>query len=145
MDGTADRVAITELYARYCWALSTKDWDAIDPLILPTASIDATAFGGPSLPWSSFKPYVVEALGAAEMFYTATSIVTDLRGRAASAVAGFVAHLSFPAGDEGRVVIDEGGWFVDELRREENGWVVESRVERIGFMTTTHVPASVDS
>jgi hypothetical protein len=136
MDETADRVAVTELYARYCWALSTHEWDAIDPLILSTASIDATAFGGPSLPWSSFKQYVVEALGPAETFYTATSVVTDVRGIEASAVAAFVAHLSFPTGDEGRIVIDEGGWFVDELRRDQNDWVVASRVEKLGFMTT---------
>jgi hypothetical protein len=140
MDGTADRVAITELYARYCWALSTHDWDAIDPLISPTASIDATAFGGPAVPWSSFKKYVAEALGPAETFYTATSVFADVRGENARAVAAFVAHLSFPAGDEGHVVIDEGGWFVDDLRRDENGWVVESRVERLGFMTPEEVP-----
>lgn len=139
MDRIADRVAIAELYARYCWALSTHDWDAIDALVLPTASIDATAFGGPSLPWSSFKRYVAEALGSAETFYAATSVVSDVRGSAASTVAAFVAHLSFPAGGEGRIVIDEGGWFVDELGRNENGWVVESRVEKLGFMATRQV------
>jgi hypothetical protein len=142
MDEIADRVAITGLYARYCWALSTHDWDAIDSLMLPSAWIDATAFGGPALPWSSFKGYVAEALGRAESFYTATSVFADVRGTTASAVAAFVAHLSFPDGDEGRVVIDEGGWFLDELRHDDNGWVVESRVEKLGFMATVEVPAA---
>jgi len=119
-----DRAAIADLYARYCWALSVHDWDAIDALVLPDARIDATAFGGPCLAWPEFKAFLADFMSDAQSFYTPTGLVVDFASGAADAKAGFVANLSFSTPDGGRLEISEGGWFLDSLTKTGDGWRV---------------------
>lgn len=141
-DEVADRSAITDLYARYCWALSTHDWDAMDSMYVDSATIDATALGGEKLRWPELKARYAESRSEHRIFCTATSIVIDLDGDVANVVAAFLANVSFPGGDDTRVELSEGGWLVDRLQRTVNGWRVTERVYRVGFQTTTNIPAS---
>jgi hypothetical protein len=141
-DEPADRVAITDLYARYCWALRNHDWDTMDSVFVESATIDVTAFGGPKMQWPDFKAWFAKSLPETRIFCTTTSILTDLHGDAADVVAAFLANLSSPGDGDTRIDVSEGGWFIDRLERTANGWRVAGRLYRAGFQTTTTSPAS---
>ena len=142
MDDPSDRAAIAEMYARYAFALSTQNWSELDRFVLADASYDATAYGAPSvMPWSEFRSWAAEALSAVQGFHTVTGVlVDDLSDFGAKATACFVAALSADAGDGTRIEISEGGWFFDDLVRTTEGWRVQARVEKLGFMRTSGAP-----
>ena len=77
----ADRADITELYARYAWALNDRDWPAWEACFTPGATIDNTSAGGVVGSRSDLTEFLAKTLDNFELLINAISNLTiDVHG-----------------------------------------------------------------
>ncbi len=141
MDATeiADRLEIAQLLVRYVDAVDRKDWDALDAVFTPDATVDYSSTGGPDAvgAWPRMKPWLASSLA---MFPR----TQHLLGQPLIAVDGDRAHcrtaftnpMGAPADADGRYDPDGtalqfmtcAGWYRDECLRTAHGWRIETKV-----------------
>lgn len=124
----ADRLAILDLLARYAHAVDTEDWDAYAALFTADATIDYTAFGGPSGDVAS----TVEFLRSAMSMFRSTQ---HLNGLPLIDLDGDTATVRTPCHNP---MVPEPGsgtaftcglWYRDRLVRTGDGWRFAHRGE----------------
>jgi hypothetical protein len=59
----SDTIEIQNLLTRYVFAIDDKDFDRLDRVFTPDATMDYTAAGGVKGNWSQIKPWLRAALG----------------------------------------------------------------------------------
>jgi hypothetical protein len=126
--GTADRLAIQDLIARYALVVDGRRYDELDELCTPDAHIDFTAFGGPAGSPAEIKKFLADSLG----IFRRTQ---HLMGLPLIAVDGDRATARTPCTNP--MVLDDangttkvwliGLWYDDELVRTPQGWRFASR------------------
>lgn len=126
----SDRLEINELLARYCHALDQKNWEAFQPIFLPDAILDFTAFGGPKGSPGELQEFFTPILSSlASTQHTVSTIKIDLAGDNAAARSAAIVPMTTktPEGKESTFV--SGLWYEDNLVRTPDGWKIKTRTQ----------------
>ena len=124
-----DIVAIQQLLAAYVYAIDAKDYDALDTVFLPGATVDYRAAGGAAGTWPAMKDWLRRALAAFPLTQHLIGLpLIRLDGDRASARTMLInpMQLGRPQSDHLFLV---GCTYVDELVRTADGWRIAKRVE----------------
>ena len=130
MERAEDIVAIQQLLAAYVYAIDAKDYDALDAVFLPGATVDYRAAGGMAGKWPAMKDWLARALAPFPLTQHLIGLpLIRLDGDRASARTMLINPVQFarPQGDHLFLV---GCTYVDELLRTADGWRIASRVEQ---------------
>ncbi|MFD0660268.1 nuclear transport factor 2 family protein [Thermocatellispora tengchongensis] len=122
----ADRLEIGDLLARYSYAIDSGEWDLLDTVFTPDATIDYTSAGGAKGTRAEMKAWLAKVLpawpgrqhliGAATVTFTpggaeVTAPFTDALAPSREALAATAPGL-----------IRGGGWYHHSLVRTPDGW-----------------------
>lgn len=130
----SDRLEIQDLFARYCFAIDERDWDALDSVFTPDAQIDYTETGGAKGSVAEIKawlPVALERFPAFQHMVATTKLTLD-GNRATSRTI-----LFNPMVHDGQTFFI-GLWYRDKLVRTAEGWRIAERYEEMGW--THNVP-----
>ena len=129
----SDRFEIHDLLAAYSHAIDTRDWDALDNVFTPDASIDYTAFGGPSGTLSEIKEFLASALeGFVGFQHLVAAPLIVLEGDHATGKT-YCHNPMVLADGEGEKVWFLGLWYHDEFTRTPHGWRISHRHEERAY------------
>ena len=130
----SDRLEIQDLFARYCFAIDERDWDALDRVFTPDAQIDYSETGGAAGTFAQIKAWLPVALDRFPMFqHMVATTKLDLDGdtaRARTILFNPMVHRS-AVGEEQVFFI--GLWYRDRLVRTPDGWRIAERHEDMAW------------
>ena len=125
----ADWLAITNLKARYCRYLDTKDWANFSDLFTEDVVVDTTASGGPRM--EGREAAVASIRGSLDVAITTHHVHTpeiDIDGDQARGVWAMQDRLTWPNGRK----LDGAGHYHERYVRRGGGWkIAESRLTRL--------------
>ena len=131
----ADRLAIDDLLTTYTRAIDTGEWDRLDAVFTPDATIDYTATGGVAGGYAEVKAWLAETL---PMFPRRQHVLGQkevvLAGDpagSASVTAYFLNPMVLPRDDGTEAVWEFGGLYHHELVRTDAGWRSRRLVEEL--------------
>lgn len=136
-----DRFAIQDVLAKYCFLLDDRDWVAFAELFHPDATVDFSAFGGPTGDVPTLVTFLqqVAVQVPAWQHTTSTQLLEacddGVRARTAAQVM-MINRLS----DGSDQVTFIGLWYRDLLVMTEQGWRIRERVQQ--FAWTHNMPQS---
>lgn len=123
-----DRLAIQDLMSRYAAMVDQRDWDAMDRVFSPDATIDYTTTGGISGPYRSTLEWLHRALEPWPInLHYITNLTVELDGDRAKSRCYFYAPMGRAEQDGGQLVITNAGWYDDDLVRTDDGWRIARR------------------
>ena len=129
MRTTDDIIAIQQLLAAYAFAIDAKDYDALDAVFVPGATVDYRAAGGAAGTWPTMKAWLKGALAPFPLTQHLIGLpLIRLDGDRATARTMLFnpMRLARPQGAEPFFV---GCTYVDDLVRTAGGWRIAKRVE----------------
>jgi ketosteroid isomerase-like protein len=119
-----DRQAIVDVTHAYCWALDTRDWDALDDVFTPDA---VAALTDPQHGIDAIKARVAAALGPLDesqhLVATHQVVVDGDRATCRCYIQAQHVKRGTPGGDN----FIFAGRYEDELVRTPAGWRIERR------------------
>ena len=123
-DSLEDRQAVVDVTIAYCWALDTRDWDALDEVFLA----DATAsLGSELIGLEAIKERVTDALKPLDHSqHVVSNHQVRVDGDVATSRCYFVAQHTV-AGTEGGPNFIVAGRYEDALLRTAAGWRIRRR------------------
>jgi ketosteroid isomerase-like protein len=128
MDPVADVVAIQQLIAHYPVAVDSGDFDRLDDLFTPDATIDYSAFGGPSGTPAEVKRFLRDSL---PLFRRTQHLMglpaIEVSGDRATARTPCSNPMVLDNGDGTSSVMLIGLWYDDEFVRSADGWRFSAR------------------
>ena len=131
-----DRLAIDDLLTRYAVAIDRKQWDALDDIFTPDATLDYTSAGGIRGRFPEVKRWLEEVLTPFEVTqHFVVNRLIEVRGDEA----GARSYFFNPMGSRGSFFY-VGGYYADHLRRTPAGWRIVERVEETAFMDNRPSP-----
>lgn len=135
----SDRLEIQDLFARYCHAIDSRDWDALDAVFTPDARIDYSEAGGATGDYPAIKAWLARALEPfpAYQHMVATSRI-DIDGDEAAARTILFNPMVHRDEAGGQQVFFVGLWYRDRLVRTPAGWRIAERREEMAY--THNVP-----
>ncbi|HET8613205.1 MAG TPA: nuclear transport factor 2 family protein [Sphingomonas sp.] len=126
----SDRIEIQDLMTRYAYAIDDRDWDALDHVFTPDATIDYSDMGGSKGDLPSTKRFLAEAMPNFPAFQH-LSATTLIRLDGNSATARTILFNPMVMEHEGaRRVFFIGLWYNDTLVRTAEGWRISARREQ---------------
>ncbi|MFI6636084.1 nuclear transport factor 2 family protein [Nonomuraea fuscirosea] len=135
----ADRLEITGLLARYTFAIDSGQWDLLDEVFTPDASIDYSSSGGIKGTRDEVKVWLAEVLAhwPARLHLIGAARIDFLDGEARVS-APFTDTLAptrelVAARTEG--FLHGGGYYHHRLRRTDGGWRSVELVEEQSWRT----------
>lgn len=127
---TADIVEIQQLLATYVYAIDAKDYDALDTVFIPGATVDYRAAGGAAGEWPTMKAWLKSALAPFPLTQHLIGLpLIRLDGDRASARTMLFNPMRL-ARAEGDQLFFVGCTYVDDLVRTPAGWRIAKRVEQ---------------
>ena len=124
----ADRLAITDLIARYAVMVDSRDYDGLDDLFTDDARIDFTAFGGPDGSPAEIKTFLADNLAIFSRTQHLMGLpVVTLDGDRATARTPCTNPMVLTDADGSTKVWLIGLWYDDSLVRTADGWLFSSR------------------
>jgi hypothetical protein len=139
----SDRLEIQDLLTRYCYAIDEKNFDDLDNVFTPDATIDYSQVGGETGSYEKIKAYLPSALGDFQYYNHAIS-TTRLRINGDTAEAhSILFNPMMPKGARGQ----ERFFFVglhyhDHLVRTPQGWRIKTRIEEKPYFYPKEYDAS---
>ena len=141
-----DRLEIHQLLVRYVDAIDTKDWELLDRVFTPDATLDYTSSGGPDAvgDYPAMKAWLQQQLSMFPMTQHLLGLpAIEVDGDEARCRTNFHNPMGAPVneagvftvGGEGMHVFTVGGWYVDTCVRTPDGWRIAHKVEHQAFMT----------
>jgi 3-phenylpropionate/cinnamic acid dioxygenase small subunit len=132
----SDRLEIDDVLSRYTFAIDTKDFDALDDVFTPDATIDYTTSGGIKGTYPEVKAWLAKAL---RLFPTTQHLLGNKRvtidGDAATSRTHFYNPMVAPKdGGGGIQMFYVGGYYNDRLVRTPDGWRIADRFEETAWM-----------
>jgi len=129
----SDRMEIQELMVAYCYAIDTRDWDALDDVFTADAVIDYSEVAGVRGSLPEIKLFLAEVLGPILGFqHTISTSQLRFEGdRAFGRTACFNPMIVDDAGE--RRVVFFGLWYRDIFERTAHGWRIAERYEEALF------------
>lgn len=133
LEEMSDRLEIQDLFARYSFAIDDRDWDALDDVFTPDASIDYTAAGGVRGTLPQIKLWLAQVM-ARFSGYQHMVATTKLKLAGDSATSRTILFNPMVVDkDGGKQVFFIGLWYCDQLVRTEQGWRIRERIERFSY------------
>ena len=126
---TDDIIAIQQLLAAYAFAIDAKDYDALDAVFVPGATVDYRAAGGAAGTWPTMKAWLKGALAPFRLTQHLIGLpLIRIDGDRASARTMLFNPMRTlqPNGDQ---LFFVGCTYVDDLVRTPEGWRIAKRVE----------------
>jgi 3-phenylpropionate/cinnamic acid dioxygenase small subunit len=140
----SDRLEIDDLLSRYTFAIDNKDFDALDAVFTPDATIDYTTSGGIKGRYPEVKAWLAKALS---MFPMTQHLLGNKRvtidGDAATSRTHFFNPMGAPKEGGGLQLFYVGGYYQDRLLRTADGWRIADRFEETAWMDGT-LPTNLD-
>ena len=130
----ADRLQIDDLLTSYTRAIDTGDWDRLDAVFTPDATIDYTSTGGIAGSYPEVKAWLAENL---PMFPRRQHVLgqkevrLDEQGGTAQVTAYFLNPMVLPQADGSELLWEFGGLYHHELVRVGDGWLSARLVEEL--------------
>jgi len=134
----SDRLEIQDLVYRYSEIIDAKSFDDLREVFTEDAHIDYSAFGGAVGGREEIIAFLHKVMG---MFPATQHLNANVQIRVSGDTAtGRVMcfnpqEMALPEG--GRQVMMFGLWYVDEYRREPQGWRIQRRVEEKSWVFNT--------
>ena len=126
---TDDIIAIQQLLATYVFAIDAKDYDALDAVFVPGATVDYRAAGGAAGTWPTMKAWLKGALAPFPLTQHLIGLpLIRLEGDRASARTMLFNPMR-QARAQGDDIFFVGCTYVDDLVRTSEGWRIAKRVE----------------
>jgi len=126
----SDRLEIQDLLVRYSDAIDRRDFDLLDQVFTPDASVDYTAFGGAAGVYPEMKGWLARALAKYDGYQHLVANM-DIR-LAGDSATGRIMCLN-PMGVVVGSTTGEIGvcclWYIDTYRRTADGWRIATRTE----------------
>ncbi|WP_257549356.1 nuclear transport factor 2 family protein [Sphingopyxis sp. DBS4] len=130
MRATDDIIAIQQLLAAYVFAIDAKDYDALDAVFLPGATVDYRAAGGATGKWPTIKAWLEAALAPFSLTQHLIGLpLIRLDGDRASARTMLFNPMR-PARSSNDALFFVGCTYLDDLVRTSDGWRIAKRVEQ---------------
>lgn len=128
----SDRIEIADLLTRYTRAIDTGEWDRLDEVFIPDATIDYTATGGIEGEFPKVKAWLAEML---PMFPRRHHVIAqsevEVTGDEATVLAYFLNPMVLPQPDGSELLWDFGGYYRHRLVRTAAGWRSARLVEEL--------------
>ncbi len=142
----SDRMEISDLLTRYSHAIDFREWDALDDIFTPDASIDYSETGGTKGNYAQIKAWLPGALERFPRYqHMIATTKLDLDGDEARCRTILFNPMVYKAeggaqgGAEGgpqggaEQVFFIGLWYRDRLVRTDKGWRIAERYEEMGY------------
>ncbi len=126
----SDQLEIQNILTLYCTSLDSKQYDGLDSVFAPDATIDYTSAGGVKGIFPEVKAWLEKALA---LFPVTQHIVANfnihIRGDKATSRCAFYNPMvmGFSAGKPQTFFV--GGYYNDKLIRTPEGWRIAERIE----------------
>ena len=130
----SDRLEIQDLFARYCFAIDDRDWDALETIFTPDATIDYTETGGTKGSLAEIKawlPIALKRFPAFQHMVATTKLMLD--GDSANSRTILFNPMVLPDKDGTAQTFFIGLWYRDRLVRTEAGWRIAERHEEMSW------------
>lgn len=149
----ADRIEIEDLLQRYTACIDAKDWNGLDSVFTPDATLDYSSSGGPVGPYPEVKAWLQRALAHFPMTHhmigkstvqldgdraQCRTIFYNPMGASVDAEGKFIPNGAAGAGQHVFIV---GGFYNDTCRRTEDGWRIVRKVEDQSYLYGSFPPA----
>jgi 3-phenylpropionate/cinnamic acid dioxygenase small subunit len=130
----SDRLEIQDLFARYSFAIDDRDYDALDAVFLPDATIDYSETGGAKGSVAEIKKWLPVAMERFPKFqHMVATTQLELDGDRASSRTILFNPMVYRKPDGEDQIFFIGLWYRDELVRTPAGWRIASRYEEMGY------------
>ncbi len=130
-----DKIAIEELLVRYCTAIDTKNFELLDSVFLPNATIDYRKSGGIRAQLPEIKAWLAEALRPfVQLQHMIGNVTANIDGDRARCVCYFYNPMGMPREEGGMTSFVCGGFYRDQLVRTDGGWRIAERVNDQQYM-----------
>ena len=129
-----DRALITDLLARYSWALADRDWSAWVGCFTADAQVDYSTAGGPvGTPTDAANTFS----GMMSMFDVSLSsggnvAITFVGDDKATVRSIYTMTMRIP-GDQ-PTYMQASGWYNDTIVRTSEGWRIQNRFEQLAYV-----------
>jgi len=134
VDGSvADRLAVSDLLDDYARGVDTKDWALVASVFAEGATLDYSAFGGPSGPAAEVLAWIASSV---ENFPLTQHHISNRRIRVNGDTATCTAELFAPMTMANMKMLFTGGRYVDSFVRTSDGWRITERACENGWMGT---------
>jgi hypothetical protein len=119
----SDRLEINDVIIRYTRAIDTGEWDLLDTVFTPDATINYVESGGIEDTFDKVKPWLAEMLPAffPKRMHTLGQCDIKVDGDTATMSAYFHNPMPIGEGDDAKIV-EVGGLYHHELVRTPDGW-----------------------
>jgi hypothetical protein len=136
-DEALDRALITDLLARYSWALADRDWSTWKGVFADGAKVDYSTAGGPvGTPEQAADTFA----GMMAMFDVNISsggtVVIDFTGADSAKVrSGYTMMMRIPGADGAQpTYMQAQGYYNDTMIRTAAGWRISDRYEQLVYV-----------
>lgn len=135
-NGTSeDRYEIEQLLYRYAWMVDERQWQLMDDVFAPHATIDYTSTGGVEGPYREALQWLERALSGWPInLHTIGNIAIEFDGDIASSRCHFIAPMGRRRADGSQEVISNAGYYFDTLTRVDGRWLIAQRICRQTIM-----------
>lgn len=131
----SDRLEIDDLLSRYTLAIDGKDFDALDEVFTPDATIDYTTSGGTKGVYPDVKAWLAKALANFPMTqHLLGNKRVTIDGDTATSRTYFYNPMGAPKEGGGLQMFYVGGYYNDRLVRTADGWRIADRFEETAWM-----------
>ena len=124
-----DEVEIEQLLYRYAWMVDERNWELIDRVFTPKATIDYASTGGKTGPVRETLAWLDRALAPWPInMHVITNIAPEIEGKRATCRSCFIAPMGRPRDDGGQETITNAGYYFDKLVKTKRGWRIKERI-----------------
>ncbi|NNC38676.1 MAG: nuclear transport factor 2 family protein [Acidimicrobiales bacterium] len=129
----SDRLEIQDLLVAYCEAIDSGNWEVLDDIFTPDAYIDYTSVGGAKGNLQEIKSYLAKALAQFPTYQHMLGL-PQIKIDGDTATARTICFNPMTIDKDGAPhVFFVGVWYVDELRRTDQGWRIAKRLEELSY------------
>lgn len=130
----SDRQEIADLLTDYCYAIDFHQWDDLDQVFTPDATLDFTGTGGESGDLPTMKDWLAGTLVrfAGHQHLVATSKIEIDGDRATGKT---ICHNPMYLDADGKQqLLFVGLWYLDTFVRTADGWRIDSRRQQKAYL-----------
>lgn len=126
----SDRLEIQDLLVDYSHAVDRREWDALDVIFTPDATIDFRATGGAHGDLPAIKAFLAEALAN---FTVSQHLIAPSKIELAGDTATGRTMCHNPMVLDGGQVLFVGLWYIDRFVRTQDGWRIADRTQELAY------------
>lgn len=132
-----DRALITDLLARYSWALADRNWDDWKSVFTADAAVDYSTAGGPVGSPTQAADTFSTMMGGFDLSLSSGGNVTIdfVDSDTATVRSIYTMMMRIPGADGGApTYMQASGWYHDTVQRTSDGWRIHNRFEQLAYV-----------